>query len=160
MKSNYFLLLFTFFIAIILTIVPMPQAIIWFRPQWILMALLFWIIAMPSYYGVILAWMMGVFTDMITGTPIGQQAFIFVFIAYAVLKLHPIIFHSPRWQQALIIGIFAGINVLMRSLILGFTGHSTHIGLNALSILTTMVLWPLVHDLLDSLRANTSVHYP
>ena len=46
--------------------------------------------------------------------------------------MHPIIAHSPRWQQASFITIFSAANVLLQTIVLGFMGHSTHFAENLL----------------------------
>ncbi|PIZ04280.1 MAG: rod shape-determining protein MreD [Gammaproteobacteria bacterium CG_4_10_14_0_8_um_filter_38_16] len=155
MKTNYFFIGFTFLVAIVLTIIPLPQWAIWLRPQWILSVLLFWVIVSPEQCGVGFAWTIGIVMDLIIGTPIGQQSLVFVFLTYILLKFHAVVFHSPRWQQALFLGFFAIFNVILRSLILGFTGHSTHVELNGLSVFTTIVIWPWLYDLIDVTRPKT-----
>lgn len=155
MKTNYFFIAFTFLVAIVLTIVPLPDWAIWLRPQWILAVLLFWIIAAPEQCGVGFAWVIGLIMDLMMGTPIGQQSLIFVFLAYLLLKFHAIVFHSPRWQQALFVGFFAVFDVVLHSLVLGFTGHSAHVELNGLSVFTTIVVWPWLYDLIDAMRPKT-----
>lgn len=150
--TNFFLVALSFVFAMLLTIMPLSQSIVWLRPQWMLMVLLFWVISSPAECGVILAWSVGLLTDLVTGTPIGQQAFIFVVLVYIVLKSHSIIAYSLRWQQSIFVGILAGLGIFLQSMILGFTGYSPHIALNALSILTTVMIWPGVFAVLDKWR--------
>lgn len=152
MKTSYFFIVFTFLVAIVLTIIPFPEWAIWFRPQWILSTMLFWIIVAPEQCGVGFAWIVGLVMDLLLGTPIGQQSLIFVFLAYLLLKFHAVVFHSPQWQQACFVGCFAVFDVIFHSMILGFTGHSTHIVLNGLSVFTTIVIWPWLYGLLDAMR--------
>ena|SRR3989338_7315390 len=151
-KNNYFLVALSFVLALFLTIMPLPHMLVWLRPQWMLMVLLFWVIVAPEECGVILAWSVGLVTDLVCGTPIGQQALIFVLLVYIVSKLHPIIAHSLRWQQAIIIGIFAGLAVFVQSIIFGFTGRNPHTLLNILSLFSTILMWPWVFALLNQWR--------
>ena len=149
-EGTFVRLLFSFIAALLLTVMPLPHFLIWFRPQWMLAVLLFWVITKPSQYGILLAWFSGLMTDLVTGTPFGQQAIIFVLITYFVLKLHLIVVHSPRWQQAVIIGTFAGFAMILQSVIAGLIGHTAPVMRNELSVVATVVIWPLIYRFLDN----------
>lgn len=151
-KNNDIRLIFSFIVALLLTVMPLPSFLIWFRPQWMMAVLLFWVITKPSHYGILLAWFIGLLTDLVTGTPFGQQAIIFVVITYFVMKLHLIIVHSPRWQQAVIIGTFAGCAMILQSMIVGLTGHTALVMRNELSVVATVIVWPLVYSFLEDTR--------
>ena len=150
--SNYFLIVMTFLIGFLLTIMPLPQWAIWLRPQWTFSLLLFWVIAIPSQCGIALAWTMGVCMDLLTGTSLGQHAAVFVLLVYIMLKCCSMIAHFPLMQQTVTIAIFAYFNVFLQGLILGWTGHSTHIALDSLSAMTTGLIWPWMMIWLNHLR--------
>lgn len=151
---NYFSIAFSFICALLLTIMPLPHFLIWFRPQWVLLVLLFWVITKPAYCGVVLAWSVGFITDLLTGTPLCQQALIFALLAYFALKLHQILVHSPRWQQAVIIGVFAGFAMVLQSVIGGMMGHTAPVMRNELSVLSTVLMWPLLYALFDQSKTR------
>ncbi|MDP1574116.1 MAG: rod shape-determining protein MreD [Coxiellaceae bacterium] len=151
-NSDMMRLILSFIAALLLTVMPLPHFLIWFRPQWMLVVLLFWVITKPSQYGILLAWFSGMMADLVAGTPFGQQAIIFVLITYFVLKLHLIIVHSPRWQQAVIIGTFSGCAMVLQSLIAGLIGHAAPVMRNELSVVATVVVWPLIYGFLDDSR--------
>src|SRR3990167_5470767 len=89
--THYFLIAMTFLAGIFLTIIPFPQWIIWARPQWIFALTCYWILTSPSQCGLVAAWTAGFLMDLITGTPLGQQAFVFVLLAYFLLKIYPVV---------------------------------------------------------------------
>ena len=156
--TNVFLIALSFLIGIFLTIIPLPQWAIWLRPQFIFAILLFWVITSPSQCGVGTAFIVGLLMDLVTGTPIGEHAAVFVFLIYIVLKLHAAIMHFPPVQQAGVIAIFTAFNAILQSLILSFAGHSTHVGLYALSAITTAMIWPWLFALLDKLRPRAFIY--
>jgi len=135
-------------IGLLLTIFPLPSAIVWFRPQWLLAIVLFWIINESESYGIFFAWIVGLSADLVTGTPFGMQALIFVFVAYFVMKLHLIILHSPRWQQAIIVGAFSGVAMVLQHFVFSMMGRPNLLMHSALSILLTIIIWPLLNFLL------------
>src|SRR3990167_6870506 len=97
------LIAFTFLIAMMLAILPLPPWIVWFRPSWTLMILLFWLIAMPYRVGIIIAFIVGLFLDLLTGTILGQHALVLTIIAYLVVRLHTQVRSLPLWQQTLLV---------------------------------------------------------
>ena len=68
----------TILIAFMLEILPLPGFIIWFRPAWTLLVLIYWAMALPEVVGVGYAFMVGIFLDVLTGTLLGEHAFAMV----------------------------------------------------------------------------------
>lgn len=155
---NYFLIAISFLIGVFLTIMPLPHWAIWIRPQWMFAILLFWVITLPLQCGVGLAWIVGILMDLITGTPLGEQAIIFVLLTYIILKIHSYIAHFSLLQQAVFIAIFSFFNIILEGLILGFAGHGTHIALHSLSAITTAIIWPLLFLILDKFQPRVFIY--
>ena len=149
-QPHYFLISMSFLIAILLTIFPLPQELIWLWPQWIFVMVLFWVVTLPFSCGVVLAWSMGVIMDLITGTPLCVHALSFVILVYLILKINHYVTHLLRWQQATVIGIFVFLNNMIEGFILGMTGHTAHTGLMFQSVITTALIWPLLFKILRS----------
>ncbi|OGT44137.1 MAG: rod shape-determining protein MreD [Gammaproteobacteria bacterium RIFCSPHIGHO2_12_FULL_40_19] len=156
--TNYFLMIISFLIAMILTLLPLPAFAVWLRPQWIFAFLLFWVLSSPMQCGIGVAWIVGVMVSLVTGTPFAEQAIVFVLLTYLVLKVHPIIAHMLPWQQAGAVALLAILNALLQGLILGFTGHTTHIALYSLSALTTALIWPGLSVILNRFRPRAYIH--
>ena len=156
--TSYSLMVISFLIAIILTILPLPEWAVWLRPQWVFAFLMFWVLSSPMQCGIGVAWMVGVMVSLITGTPFAEQAIVFVLLTYLVLKIHPIVAYMLPLQQAGAIGLLAVLNAVLQGLILGFTGHSTHIGLYSLSAITTALIWPGFSLVLNRFRPRAFIH--
>jgi rod shape-determining protein MreD len=152
-----FLIGFSFLSALILTIVPMPDWAVWLRPQWVFAVLLFWLITPTEQCGVTAAWFIGLGMDLITGTPVGLQAFVYVALAYFVLRSRLLIAHLPILQQASVIGLLVFLNGFMQGILLSWLGHSSHIGLHALPAITTGLIWPWFFSILDHLRPRALI---
>src|SRR3990167_5801693 len=141
---KYFFILLSIVVGIVLTLMPLPQWAIFLRPQWMLMVVLFWILMLPFQVGVVFAWMVGLLADLMIGTPLCQHAIAFLIVAYFFLKAHRIVFHAPVFQQALYVGFFALLSVMIQAIVLHMSGHSGYVGLNMLSVFFTMAFWPMV----------------
>ncbi len=156
-ETNVFLIALSFLVAIVLTILPLPHWAVWLRPQWVLAVLLFWVLTSSEQSGIATAWVIGILMDLVTGTPLGLQAFVFVVLSYGVLRLRTIIEHLPIWQQASAIGVFVFLNGLLQGMGLSWMGHGAHIGLHTLSAITTTLIWPWIFSALNQLRPRALI---
>jgi hypothetical protein len=83
-----FVILITFVVALTLMMMPLPEWAEAARPQWLIMAVIYWCIALPDRVGVIIAWMIGLVLDVATGSLLGQNALAFGIVAFLAIKLH------------------------------------------------------------------------
>lgn len=157
---KYFLILFSFMLGIILTILPLPHWAIWLRPQWMMMIVLFWVMMMPFQCGVIFAWIVGLLTDLIVDAPLCAHALGFVILTYFFLKFQRIIFHAPLFQQTFYIGLFAVASVFLQSIVFHLSGYTVYLGFNLLSVLTTMIVWPGVCYFLNGFLDERAKQFP
>ena len=65
---------FTFIIALLLTVIPLPEGLRFLRPDWVGLVLIYWCMALPHRVGVASGWFMGLMVDLLTGTLLGQHA--------------------------------------------------------------------------------------
>lgn len=108
---------FTFILAYVLAVMPLPE---WFesgRPAWVPLVLLYWVIAIPHRVGVLIGWSSGLLLDVVNGAALGQNAMAMSIIAYIAYLLHLRIRVFPVWQQCLSIWMLVGIYQLVTLLI-------------------------------------------
>ena len=67
-------ILLTFVIALLLTVIPLPDWARYLRPDWVGLVLIYWCMALPERVGVTTGWFMGLLVDLLTGTVLGQHA--------------------------------------------------------------------------------------
>ena len=131
---------------------PLPAWAEAARPQWLMMVVIYWCIALPDRFGVIFAWMAGLVLDVATGALLGQNALAFGIVAFLAIKLHLRIRLFPLWQQALSILILIALYQIITLWVKGFTGQSAQTWAYWLASLTSMLLWPFVFTLLRGVR--------
>ena len=147
----------TLCIAMLLTILPMPDWARPFRPQWVTLVMLYWAIALPHRVGVGSGFVAGIMLDVLTGTLLGQHALGLSVVTFVAIQLHQRIRVFPFWQQSLGILILL---VMEHLLALWVTGATRGIspGLIYWSVpLIGALLWPWVFVTLRKVRRHFKV---
>ena len=63
-KTSYGgVIVLTIVFAMLLMMLPLPDALRFFRPEWVLITLIYWAMAVPRLVGVGFAWVVGLFMD-------------------------------------------------------------------------------------------------
>ncbi len=147
----------TVIIALILTIVPLPDQARPLRPDWVALVLIYWCLATPERVGVGIAWGVGLLVDTLTGTLLGQHALALCIIAFLTLNLYRRIRLFPLWQQSVTVLILLAIYQALNLWVSGIVGHPVHTWKYWLPSIAGMLLWPLVFKLLRSIRRHFQV---
>ena len=156
MRKNGFVIL-TFVIALMLDILPLPEWAQWLRPSWTLLVLIFWVLAMPYRFSVGLAFLLGLFLDLLDGTLLGEHALAFVFITYIVVKLHKRWMFFPVIQQMMLIFMLLLLYKLFIFAFQGFVGDLPTHFLYWGSIFISCLLWPWLFVLLKDWQQRLSI---
>ncbi len=148
----------TVFFAMVLLVIPAPELIRDFLPDWVSLVLIYWALALPTRMGVSLAWLAGLAVDLFTlGIP-GAHALSKAVLVYLVKMLALRVRTYPLWQQSIMIMLLLGLEVL----ILAIVDIVTDGGLGVLYRWTAVIVgglaWPLVYVALRRSRhlANLS----
>jgi len=144
--------------ALVLAIFPLPDWAQPYRPQWPLMVLGYWCMALPHRVGVLVGWTTGLLGDVLTGTLLGQQALGYAIAAYLIITLHRRLRLFPWWQQAASLGGIFALERMISFLALGATGGMTPDWTHWLAPVTSMALWPWMFIILRDIRRKFRVH--
>lgn len=152
------LIALTFLIAMMLTILPLPPWVVWFRPSWMLMILLFWLMVLPHRLGIIIAFIAGLLLDLLTGTILGQHALVLTMIAYVIVRFHQPVRNLPLWQQMLLVMFLTLIYLAMQYWIMALSGVSLNAGKYWLPVVTTTLFWPWIQLLLNDYQHRFNIN--
>lgn len=143
---------FTFVVALMLTMLPLPDWAALFRPEWVAMVLIYWCLALPDRVGVGIGWTAGLLLDVVKGALLGQHALALALVAYLTIHLHQRIRVFPLWQQALFVLLMVALNQMLVLWVKGVIGQPPNSWLYWLPSLTSMLLWPWAFLILRDLR--------
>lgn len=151
---NFTRIFLTVIMAVCLRIAPWPGLAATLNPDWILLVLIYWSIAIPERVGIFHAWIIGLFTDVLTGRPLGQHALAYSLVIYFCLILHKRFRQFPLPQQA----FFILICLLSTQMLLFWLKNiqqptQPHTSFWQ-SVLVGTLCWPLVYSTLRRIRLS------
>ena len=76
----------TFVAAIFISFIQLPYWASLVKPDWLVLALFYWVLALPNIFGVGTAWVLGLSLDLINNSPIGANAFAMVISTYFLIR--------------------------------------------------------------------------
>lgn len=157
LAHNGIIILFTLLIALMASIMPMPLNADAFRPDWVLIVLMYWCMALPGRVNIVTAWIMGFLLDVLLGSVLGVHAAAMAIAIYIVVGNHQKIRNFSIWQQALIIGVLAALYHLVVFWLQRFLIDVVFLTSYLYPVITTIVLWPWVFYLLRKVRRHFSI---
>lgn len=96
----------TFFIGMMFQIMPLPKMVEAWRPDWLLMVMMYWAMALPHRYNILTAWVLGVMLDVLLGAHLGIRSLALSLVIYIVVLLFQRLRNYPRWQQSILVACF------------------------------------------------------
>lgn len=144
--------LITVLISFILAIIPLPEWIVEFRPEWVTLVLIYWTITSPAKVGVTVAWFTGLLLDVSYGTLIGQHALGMVLVIYVIHLQHQRLRVASLLQQALLILLLIFVKQLIILWVNGMLGRAPDSWLYFMPTLTSALLWPWLYLILRDLQ--------
>ena len=154
---NGVIVLFTLLIALMASIMPMPLNADTFRPDWVLIVLIYWCMALPGRVNIITAWVMGFLLDVLLGSVLGVHAAAMSISIYIIIRNHQKIRNFSIWQQALITGVLAALYHLVVFWLQRFLIDVVFLTSYLYPVITTIILWFWVFYLLRRVRRNFSI---
>lgn len=116
-KNNLALIYFSLFMAMVLTVVPMPLDYMMWRPAWVPLLVIYWVVAAPHKVGIFTAWCVGLLLDDLEGGVLGQNALALSFVAFFAYVLHLRLRAFVIWQQMITIMVLVGVYQLVNMIV-------------------------------------------
>lgn len=151
-SHGYWLIVTSFLVAYVLAVLPMPLWLMWARPEWVALILIYWAIALPHRVGILTALALGVMLDALEGAVLGQNAFSLLVVAMLCQTLYQRLRVFSVLQQAGTVFILIGINQLVCQWVQNLEGVGGPSLLFLLPAVSSALLWPVVLHVLRRLR--------
>ncbi len=151
------LIVVSFMVAFLLTVVPLPMELRWTRPDWVALVLIYWVLALPHRIGIVVSFMAGICVDLLEGSMLGQHALSLSVVAALTLVLYQRLRQFNMLQQVVIVFAMVGINQLLAQWVQNLTGVGSVSLLFLVPALLSALLWPATMTLLRRLRRTYGV---
>jgi rod shape-determining protein MreD len=149
-----FIVILTLLIALIATIMPLPLSLDAFRPDWVLVVLIYWCLALPSRVNVISAGFVGLLLDVLLGSILGVHTAAMAVAIYIIAGNFQKIRNFSVWQQSLIVGVLSALYHLIVFWMQRFLTDAVFLPSYLYPVITTIILWPWVFLLLRKIRRH------
>jgi rod shape-determining protein MreD len=87
-------------ICYVLQLMPLPPALLPFKPFWLALVLIYWSLEAPERVGLGLMFVFGLIGDVLAGELLGEQAARLCVLGFIVLRFRPRLRFFPMWQQS------------------------------------------------------------
>ena len=151
------MIFFTLLIALMATIMPMPLTIDMFRPDWVLLVLVYWSLALPHRVNVLTAWWLGFIIDVLLGSILGVHAAVMALTVYISAANFQKIRNFSLWQQSLIVGLFSALYHLLIFWSQRFLTDTPFLPSYLYPVLTSLLVWPWIFMLLRKVRRHFNI---
>lgn len=142
---NVWVIVLSLVFAGVLAIVPLPLWLELWRPDWVALVLVYWVIALPHRVGLFTAWIVGFLLDVLEGNLLGLNSMVLTAMAYLALTLYQRLRMFTPLQQSMIMLMMVGTGQLFIFWVQAATGRNTADNLMfVMSAVTSALLWPLV----------------
>lgn len=134
--------------AWILTQIPLPNSIEAFRPEWLMMIFIFWGLIAPEKVTVTIAFIAGIFIDVLYGSLLGQYAITMALLIYFSQFFKNRYRLFPAWQQAFLILILVALGKLILLIIHWLLGYPSVSFWYWAPLISSMLIWPYMYKIL------------
>ena len=145
------------FVAMVFAVMPLPALVQPYRPDWILLVVGYWALALPHRINIGTAWTMGLLVDVLQGSVLGAHALGFSVAIYVMAMHFRKIRNFSVWQQALIVAVLSFFCQLviywMTYLAVDVKFERTQLW----SVVVNLILWPWLFFLLRRIRRHFHV---
>jgi rod shape-determining protein MreD len=153
MNRCYRVVVPTMLLALMLVMLPLPDWAQGFRPDWLTLFLIYWVMAMPERLGIVFAWVFGLLLDVTQGAILGQHAVALVLVAFFMQLQYQRIRMFALVQQALVVFAVLVFKQLIVLWISGIVGQAPEdIVSYFIPSVVGAAIWPWVFVLLRDLR--------
>lgn len=147
----------TLILALLLTIMPLPLTVDAFRPDWLLIVLLYWSLALPNRINVFTAWVMGFILDILLGSVLGVHAAAMAIAVFVMSVNFQKIRNFSGLQQSLVVGVIIALYHLLVFWLQRMLDDVVFLPSYLYPVITSIIVWRWAFLLLRRIRRHYKV---
>lgn len=157
-KSNrLYIVYLSLVVSLVLAVVPLPSMVKLIRPDWPLLVLLYWALALPLRVGIGTAFLTGFVLDVLVGTVLGVYALTYSVIIYFCATHHLKIRNFSVLQQSLVVALFLAFSHLLSFWLSYFLMGVSFTPAYLWPVVAGAFIWPWIFWLLRRLRRQFKI---
>ncbi len=142
-KRIWIVKLLSFFLALVLGAWPLPPIIGIWRPDWLLLVLIYWTLH-PLGQSMTLTFLLGLLLDVQTGTPMGVHTLSLGIVVWAAAQYGRRARVFSLWQTSTLVAILAVIFRGVNWLVLNTVSVTDHDIFYVLPVFSSALAWPML----------------
>ena len=146
------LFLVSIVVAYSLAIVPMPEWAGRFRPDWVALVVIYWLMLRPRQVGVGAAWLVGLILDALKSALLGQHALAMAVIGFLAIRFRLQTRVFPVWQQMISVALMIAMYQFILYWIDGVTEQNIALTDRLGTVAASALAWPFVTLIISMLR--------
>jgi len=151
-QLKYLVIYLSLLVALVLMILPLPDWVQIYRPNWIALTLIYWSMALPKRVGLWFAFFTGIILDTSLGTLLGQHTLPLLLFIYINLSFYQRIRVLALTQQTIYIFVLLLIDQVIVAWVEGILGRPTPLLTFFGAPFVGMLIWPWVFVVLRDIR--------
>ena len=149
------IILVTIILGLFISLITLPLG--YYAPEWMILIVIYWAIALPSNNKLFLAFLTGIIVDIVYGQVLGISSLFYVLMVYIILRLYNSLRYMTIVQQAVVLFIF--IFLKQHLLVWAYFIIDRNIDYQALIVgsIITASIWPLIYYSLRFIRRKFNI---
>jgi rod shape-determining protein MreD len=143
--------------ALVLQIMPLPAFVDLYRPEWVLLVLCYWTLALPHRVNIGVAFINGLILDILLGSSLGVHSFAMCVSIYVLAANYQRLRNYSLWQQAIVIGIISAFYNLVVFWLQHLLTDVYFLITYMWPVVSSMIIWPWLFWLLRKLRRQLRI---
>lgn len=139
-------------LGLLIAVYPISPELSSIRPEIICLLVIYWVTNLPQHVGIVYAWCIGFFQDIVEGTVWGAHAMALAIVAYICVMAYQRIKNYSVWHQTIWIFVLVGFHQVNVNWIQSMAGYHSSTLCLILSTAVSALCWPLVYFVIRRLQ--------
>lgn len=156
--QGFWVIQLTLLVGLYLQALPMPTILLYIRPEWLSLVLIYWSLNFPQRVGVGHGFVWGLLLDLIEGTLLGHNAVVMSLLVFLCNSFYQRIRMYSLFKQSALVFLLIGVSQLVFQWLQSVFGSISSIGFLLLPALISAALWNWTYVLMQALKQRFVVN--